>query len=338
MPVCVFSSRRAWVRRWVAAAMVAGWVGASGAAAPHADYPQRPVQLVVPFAPGGSSDIVARLVAEAMRPALGQTVVVENKAGAGGMIGAELVAKATPDGYTVGLGSISTLAVNPVVLHAARVQPLQDFAFVVPLASIASVFAVHPSVPVHSFAEFVAQGRQRPDAWAIGSSGVGSIGHVILEGLNAELGLQMRHIPYKGMGPVVNSALAGETQVLSDQYPSSGPHVQAGRLRAFAVAAEQRLPGLPQVPTLAELGYPQLNQLAITWFGLVVPAGTPTAVVAKLNHAANAALQQPALRARLAEMGVQPLGGTPQALEHMVRETTAQVQQLTRQRHITDAP
>ncbi len=323
--------RRAWCALAASALICPSWVAAQTAA-----YPQRPVRLVVPFAAGGSTDIVARLFAQGLQEQLGQTVYVENKAGAGGMIGAEAVAHAAPDGLTLGLGSISTLAVNPVVLKTARVQPLRDFKMVLPLASIPSVFSMVPGMGVKDFAQFVAQAREAGDSWTVGSSGVGSIGHVILEALNAELGLQLRHIPFKGMGPVVQSVLAGQTQVLSDQYPSSAPHIQAGRLQPFAVAAHQRLPDLPQVPTLRELGYPQLNELAITWFGLVVPAGTPDAIVQRLNQAANTALQQPQLQAQLARQGVTPMGGSAADLEHMVQQTTVHVQQLVQARGISD--
>ena len=333
-------------RRQAVVAVMAGIVGAMAGVLPsHAladtaaasAFPQRPVKLVVPFAPGGSTDIVARLVAEAMHAPLGQSVVVENKAGAGGMVGAEAVARAAPDGYTVGLGSISTLAVNPVVLPQVRVDPLKDLAPVVPLASIASVFSVKPEWGIQDFAGFVRMAKAQGDRWAVGSSGVGSVGHLILAAFNRDLGLQLRHIPYKGMGPVVHSVLSGETQMLSDQYPSSAPHIQNGLLQPFAVAAEARVPALPQVPTLAELGYPELNSLAITWFGMVVPAGTPQPVVARLNAAANAALQQPALRARLAQLGVQPLGGTAAQLQQMVVQTTAVVHKLVQQQKVMEA-
>lgn len=325
------------LRRACRAAVCAGIASlALPAVAQDAGYPQRPIKLVVPFAAGGSTDIVARLVAEGMQAQLKQTIYIENKAGAGGMVGAEQVANAPADGYTVGLGSISSLAVNPVVLKAARVKPLQDFKMIVPLASIASVFAVPPSAGIHDFAQFLQEARKQGDAWAVGSSGVGSIGHVILEALNADMGLQLRHIPFRGMGPVVQSALSGQTQVLSDQYPSSAPHIQSGRLVPFAVAAHQRLAGLPQVPSLAELGYPQLNALAITWFGLVVPAATPDAVVQRLNQAANAALQQPALQERLAALGVEVMGGTPADLTRLVEQTSTQVHKLVQERGISD--
>ena len=323
-------------RIWLRSALGAAGVAAMPLWAQAAPYPLRPIKLIVPFAAGGSTDIVARLVADAMQVILGVAVVVENKAGAGGMLGAETLAQSPADGYTIGLGSISTLAVNPVVLKAARVQPLKDFAMVAPLASIASVFSVPPSLGIHDFAQFLKAARSSGDNWTAGSSGIGSIGHVILEAMNADLGIHLRHIPFKGMGPVVNSALAGQTQVLSDQFPSSQPHLQAGRLVPVAVAAERRLPALPQVPTLAELGYPQLNDLAITWFGLVAPAHTPTAALQRLNAAANQALQQPALRTRLAQLGVTPLGGTSQELEQMVQATTSQVRALVQARGITD--
>ena len=297
-------------------------------------FPQQPIKLVVPFAPGGSTDIVARVIADAMHGPLGQPVVVENKAGAAGLIGTEAVVRAQPDGYTIGVGTISTLAVNTVMLKAARHDPLRDLAPITTLAQIPSVFSTHPSLGVGDLQSFVATLRAKPDFYTIGSSGVGSIGHLIAESMNETLGIRMRHIPYKGQGPVVNSALAGETQVLSDQYPSSSQLVQSGKLVPFAVAAQQRLPALPQVPTLAEAGYPALNRLAITWFGLVAPVGTPQSTIDTLNRAAREALNSPAVRERLAQLGVQPLGGTPAQFARLIGETRSQVEQLVAERKI----
>ncbi|MEG0921484.1 MAG: tripartite tricarboxylate transporter substrate-binding protein [Comamonas sp.] len=321
---------------WASALLCAAALGTPTAhAQDKADsYPRRPVKLIVPFAPGGSTDIVARLVADAMHTSLGQPVVVDNRAGAAGLIGADAVAKAAPDGYTIGVGTISTLAVNTVVLKSARHDPLTAFAPITTLAQIPSVFSAHPSMGVSDFQSFVATVRAQPDHYTIGSSGVGSIGHLIAESMNETLGIRLRHIPYKGQGPVVNSALAGETQVLSDQYPSSAALVQSGKLVPFAVAAHQRLPALPQVPTLAEQGYPALNRLAITWFGLVAPAGTPPAVVEKLNHAAHAALRSPALQERLQQLGVQPLGSTPAEFATLIEDTRAQIEKIVAKRKI----
>ncbi len=311
------------------------WAGhAHAQAQERRAYPSQSIKLVVPFAPGGSTDIVARLVADAMREPLGQPVVVENKAGAAGLIGAEAVARARPDGYTIGVGTISTLAVNAVMLKSLRGNPPEALAPVIALAQIPSVFSTHPSLGAADLQSLVAILRAQPDHYTIGSAGVGSIGHLIAEAMNEALGVRLRHIPYKGQGPVVNSALSGETQVLSDQYPSSSSLVQSGRLVPFAVAAPQRLPARPQVPTLAEAGYPALNRLAITWFGLVAPAGTPPAVIDTLHHAARQALQQPAVQARLEQLGVVPMGGSPQQFAALISDTRAQIEQLVQQRRL----
>lgn len=300
-----------------------------------APYPQRPIRLVVPFTPGGSTDMVARVVADAMAAPLGQSVVVDNRAGGSGLAGAEAVARAPADGYTLGLGTISTLAANPVLMPpSSRLDPARDFVPVVALASIPSVFSVHPALGVHTFGQFVALARSRPGQLNIGSSGVGSIGHLIVLRMNAALKIQLHHIPYKGQGPVVSSVLSGETQVLSDQYPSSAAHVASGRLIPFAVAAQQRLPALPQVPTLRELGHEGLNSLAITWFGLVAPRGTPAAVVQALNAAANAALADPAVQEKLQAMGVQALGGSPQRLQEMMEESERTVREIVQEQRI----
>jgi tripartite-type tricarboxylate transporter receptor subunit TctC len=297
-------------------------------------YPAKPVKLIVPFAPGGSTDIVARLVADRMQQTLGQPVVVDNRAGAGGAIGAEAIARSAPDGYTIGMGTVSTLAVNPVLLKTSRVDPVKDFAPITALASIPSVFSTHPGLNVRSFDEFVALVRAKPDQYASGSPGTGSIGHLIIEAMNDDLKIQLRHVPYRGMGPVINGALAGETQVLSDQVPSSAPFIKAGKLVPFAVAADKRLAALPHVPTFKELGHAELNELAITWFGLVAPARTPAPVVAKLQAAAVEALKDPAMQAKLKEMGVQPIGSTPEQFGKMIATSLERVRKVVQARRI----
>ncbi|WP_255576329.1 tripartite tricarboxylate transporter substrate binding protein [Comamonas sp. Y33R10-2] len=316
---------------------VSGWgllalMSAGAVHAADARYPKRPVRLVVPFTPGGSTDIVARVMADAMQASLGQPVVVENRAGASGLLGAEAVAHSAPDGYTIGLGTISTLVVNPVMLaQSARLNPAKAFVPVVALASIPSVFSVHPSLGVNNYAQFVSVVRAQSGQHNIGSAGMGSIGHLIAERMNADLKIKLHHIPYKGQGPVVSSALSGETQVLSDQYPSSAPYVAAARLIPFAVAAQERLPALPQVPTFTELGYPDLNDLAITWFGIVAPAGTPPAVILKLNKAANDALQRAEVQERLQSMNVKALGGAPSHLTRLIEEANRTVRQMVQE-------
>lgn len=314
-------------RTLILSAMSAGLL-APLASAQAQTYPDKPVKLIVPFAPGGSTDLVARLVADRMRQTLGQSVVVENRAGAGGAIGAEAVARATPDGYTIGVGTVSTLAVNPLLLKASRTDPIKDFAPITTLASIPAVFTVHPSLGVRDYKGFVALARSKPDQLSAGSPGTGSIGHLIIEAVNDDLNVQLRHIPFKGMGPAINSALAGETQVLSDQVPSATPFIKAGKLIPFAVGAQQRLPGLPDVPTFKELGHPELNELAVTWFGLVAPARTPAAVVARLNAAALEALKDPTLQTQLRDMGVQPVGNSPEQFGKAIAATLERVRKV----------
>ncbi|MCT8176946.1 Bug family tripartite tricarboxylate transporter substrate binding protein [Variovorax sp. CY25R-8] len=294
-------------------------------------YPERPVKLIVPFAPGGSTDLVARLVADRMQATLGQPVVVDNRAGGGGMIGSEAVARADADGYTVGIGTVSTLTVNPLLLKANRVDPLKDLAPIALLATVPAVFMVHPSFPGRSFEQVVAELRARPDAYNMGSSGPGSISHLLIEAMNVDLKFKLRHIPYRGMGPALTAALAGETQVSSDQYPSSAAYIKSGKLLPFAVGAHRRLDALPSVPTLAELGQPELNALAMTWFGLVAPAKTPPAIQKKLQDAATAALRDPALLARLKELGMEAAGGTPEAFRAQIESG------LARNRRIVEA-
>ena len=297
-------------------------------------YPVKPVKLIVPFAAGGSTDIVARLVADRLQQSLGQAVVVENRAGAGGAIGAEFVAKATADGYTIGMGTVSTLAVNPVLLKTSRIDPLKDFSPITALASIPSVFTTHPSLKVGNFKEFVSLMRAKPDHYTSGSPGIGSIGHLILEAVNDDLDIQLRHVPYKGMSMVINGALGGETQVLFDQFPSSAAYIKAGKLVPFAVAANKRLTALPQTPTFQELGYPELNEMAITWFGLVAPAKTPPAVVARLHAATVEALKEPQLQSRLIELGAQPIGNTPEQFGKMVASSLERVRKVAKTRKI----
>ncbi|WP_295977731.1 tripartite tricarboxylate transporter substrate-binding protein [uncultured Variovorax sp.] len=286
-------------------------------------YPQRPVKLIVPFAPGGSTDLLARLVAERMQATLGQPVTVDNRTGSGGMIGSEAVARAEADGYTVGIGTVSTLTVNPILLKANRVDPLKDLAPITLLARVPSVFMVHPSFPGRDFAQVVAEVRARPDVYNIGSSGSGSISHLLIEAMNTDLRFKLRHVPYRGMGPALTAALSGETEVSIDQYPSSAAHIRSGKLLPFAVGASRRLEALPSVPTLKELGQPDLNELAMTWFGLVAPAKTPPAIQKKLHDAAVAALRDPSLVARLKEMGADAAGGSAEAFRSQIESGLA---------------
>lgn len=317
----------------LAGAMAVGLMSLGAAAADA--FPSKPLKLVVPFAPGGSTDIVARLMADKMGARLGQPVVVENKAGSGGMIGAEAVAKAPADGYTIGMGTVSTLTVNPLLLKSARLDPLKDFAPLTVLATIPSVYSLNPAFPARNFKEFVAEAARKPDHYTAGSPGIGSVGHLIIEAMNEDLKIDLRHIPYRGMGQAITSALGGETQLLSDQYPSSAPHIKAGKLVPIAVAAQRRLPDLPNVPTFKELGYADLNEIGITWFGLVAPAKTSADVQKKLLDAALEALKDPALLARFKELGAEPVGNSPEAFGKMIAQGLERHRRIVQSRHIT---
>jgi tripartite-type tricarboxylate transporter receptor subunit TctC len=262
-------------------------------------------------------------VADGLRKELGQSVVVENRAGAGGLLGTEAVARAEPDGYTLGMATVSIMAVNPLLYGTKRVDPEKQLKPVASVATVPVVWMVNPAFPAQDFAQFLAELRAHPGKYSYGSPGVGSLGHLNLAAMNADLKVDVLHVPYRGMGPALTAAVGGEVQVQQDQYASAQSLVKAGKLRAIAVSAAARLPEMPDLPTLAELGYPQLNALGQTWFGLVAPAGTPDAVVQRLNQAAVRALADPALVQRLAGMGAQADAGTPQAFAERISQTLA---------------
>ncbi|MDF3852522.1 Bug family tripartite tricarboxylate transporter substrate binding protein [Achromobacter denitrificans] len=298
-------------------------LGACSLAVAGGDYPSQPLRLIVPFAPGGSTDVLARAVADGLRKELGQSVVVENRAGAGGLIGTEAVARADADGYTLGMATVSTMAVNPLLYGTKRVDPETQLKPVAPVATVPVVWMVNPAFPAQDFPQFLAELRAHPGKYSYGSPGVGSLGHLNLAAMNADLKVDVLHVPYRGMGPALTAAVGGEVQVQQDQYASAQSLIKAGKLRAIAVSAPARLADMPALPTMAELGYPLLNALGQTWFGLVAPAGTPDAVVQRLNQAAARALADPALVQRLASLGAQPDIGSPQAFADRIRQTLA---------------
>lgn len=282
-------------------------------------FPSKPVKLVVPFATGGSTDQVARIVADGLRQELGQPVVVDNRGGAGGMIGTEAVATATPDGYTIGMATVSTMTVNPVLFEKAAATNRQ----LLPLAnlvSLPSVYMIHPSFPAKDFAGFVAELKRKPGVYGAAVPGLGSLGHLMLEAFNDTLGVKLTPIPYRGMGAAVTDALAGSVQVLPDQLPSAMPHIKSGKLLPVAVFAPKRIPELPQVATMKELGHADLNDLGISWFGLVIPAKTPQPVAERLRAAAVKALQIPEVQARLQHAGVSanPNAGDSAAFQALI--------------------
>lgn len=274
-------------------------------------YPSKPIRVIVPFAPGGSTDIIARLVTQRMSQELGQPIVVENKAGAGGAIGAAEGARAAPDGYTLSIATVSTMAVLPACRPKdLPYNPLKDFQPVTNFANTANVISVNPKFPAKDFKGFVEELKNNPGKYSYGSSGTCSVLHLFGEAFRIATGTDIVHVPYKGSGPALADAVAGQVEILFDNLPSSMPQIQNGKLRPLAIAWNQRIESIKDVPTLAEVGYPQLNQPV--WYGLLAPAGTPMAVVNRLRDAAVAALKDPKVVSVLAEQGSSPSGNTPE--------------------------
>lgn len=273
-------------------------------------YPNKPIRWIIPFPPGGSTDIVARIVAEDLGKNLGVPLVVENRGGGGGAIGALEIARAAPDGYTIGMATVSTMAVNPACNPKLSYKSPDDFAMITNLVGVPNVITVNPTkVKAQNMDEFVALLKANPGKMAFASSGTCSINHMMGELFKVASGTFILHIPYRGSGPALNDVIAGQVEILMDNLPSSLPHIQNGALRPLAVAAPKRVDVLPNVPTLAELKMPSVNDQV--WYGLLAPAKTPDDIIKRLYDAALKTLQNPAVREKLRAQGMQPIGNTP---------------------------
>ncbi len=273
-------------------------------------YPTKPIRLVVPFPPGGAVDFYARVVQQPLSELLGQPVVIENKSGASGMVGAEAVAKAAPDGYTLLLGNIASLAINVGIYTKMPYDPLKDFTPIIRTVDVNYVLAVHPSLPVKTVPELIAYAKANPGKLSYGSAGSGSLPHLGTELFKAQTGTDMVHVPYKGGGPMVTDLLGGNVQLVIADQANLMPHVATGKLRALAVATPKRSPNAPDLPTIAETGLAGYE--ATAWQGLVGPAGMPADVVKRLNEAFNQVMAMPAIREKLTGGGLDPVGGTPE--------------------------
>ncbi len=295
------------IRKVLTAALAASALIAGTASAQS--FPNKPIKLIVPFAPAGTTDIVARIVADQLGKELGQPVIVENRAGGGGSIGANEVAKSAPDGYTIGVATVSTMAVNPAANPKIPYNNLTDFIPVTNLAAVPNLLAVNPTVPAKDMKEFVELLKKNPTKYSFATSGTAGIGHMMGELFLTATNTDMVHIPYKGAGPAVLDVIGGQVPVLFDNMPSSKAQIEAGKLRLIAVAAPKRLPYFPNTPTFAELNMPEVNDPA--WYGLVLPAKTPKDIVDKINAAAVKAVNNPAVKEKLAQQGADPVGNTP---------------------------
>jgi tripartite-type tricarboxylate transporter receptor subunit TctC len=272
-------------------------------------YPTKPLKLIVPFAPGGVTDMVSRVMAQGLTAELGQTVIVENRAGASGIVGADAAAKSPPDGYTLMMGNISTLAINAAVFTRLPYDPQTSFEPISMVARQPLVVAVNPNVPVKTIAELVAYAKAN-NKLNFGSAGASL--QLATEAFNQAAGIQMTHVPYKGSGPAMTDLVAGHIEVLFDAFSSLYPFIQQGRLRGLAITSARRSPLAPELPTLGELGFPQIE--VTSWQGIVVPAGTPPAIVAKLNAAVLKVLESHSVKDQLAKQGVEASPSTPQQL------------------------
>jgi hypothetical protein len=300
---------------------------------PLSQAQDRAIRLIVPFPPGGSSDITARLLSEPMTRILGQTVIIENRGGAGGSIGMMEVAKAAPDGSVFGLATVSTHGVNPAVYKSLPYDPIKNFAPVTELVQAPGVLVVHPSLPVNNFAELLTYLKANPDKLSYASTGNGTISQMWAELFKTTTGTAMMHVPYKGAGPALTGILGGQVAVYFDQVASAMPHIHSGKLRALAVSWPTRLEPLPNVPTYAEVGFASNNDPS--WFGLVAPAGTPAATIARVRDAAVKAVNEPAVRERLAGLGLFPAGTTPAQFGETIRKEIEKMQVLAKQTGIS---
>src|SRR5882672_6088371 len=287
------------------------------AAQPQDAYPSKPVRLVLPFPRGGGTDILGRLVAERLAARLGQPVVTENRGGAGGNVGAEAAARATPDGYTL-LFAATTLAISPSLYAKLNYDPFRDFAPISLVATVPNVMITHPSVPARTLQEFIALAKSKPGEMNFGSGGSGTSNHLGGELFNMVAGVKLVHIPYKGVNLAMNDAMAGNVQLVLIGITAAAPQIKAGKLRALAVLAPQRSAALPEVPTAAEAGLPGFD--VTTWYGLLAPAGTPRQIIERLNVELVRTMNEPDLKERLAGMAAEPRTSTPEEFAAYIRE------------------
>ena len=289
-------------------------------------WPSKPIRLMVPFPPGGSTDIVARIVAQKLGERLGQSIVIENRGGGGGTIGTAQLAKAAPDGYSLGVASTSTHVVAPSVYAKLDYDPVKDFAPISLMAVSPYLLVVHPSLPAKTLTEFIALAKAQPGKFNYASAGIGSTTHLAMEMLKSAADIQVLHIPYNGNGPAGGAVMGGQVEALFGSLPSVLPHAKSGRVRALAVGTPIRSPSLPDVPTVAESGYPGFD--ASIWLAFVAPAGTPQPIIDRLNKEVVALVGTAEMREAIAKAGAEPISSTPAELATTIRDGVARYAQI----------
>ncbi|GAB2475762.1 tripartite tricarboxylate transporter substrate binding protein BugE [Comamonas humi] len=304
-----------------------------GAALAQSAYPSKPIRLIVPFAAGGTTDIIARVVAEPLAKALGQPVVVDNRGGGGGTVGAAEAARAQPDGYVLSIATVSTTATNPAVNPKMPYNVQRDFTPIINIAATPNVIAVHPSFPAKDYQGFIAELKKHPGKYSYATPGTGSIAHLLMEMLKGETHVDVQHVPYRGAGPALNDTVAGQVNMIFDNLPSALPFIKEKRLNAIVVAAPQRVAGLEGVPTFKEVGAPMVNRLA--YYGVVGPRNLPAEIVDKVNAAMRKALEDPAVRKRIEDTGSVILGNTPEQFAQQMKDEYAAYKAVVDKQGIT---
>ncbi|MEQ6437834.1 tripartite tricarboxylate transporter substrate binding protein BugE [Comamonas sp. w2-DMI] len=304
-----------------------------GAAQAQSQYPSKPIRLLVPFAAGGTTDLIARVIAEPLSRELGQPVVVENKGGGGGSIGAAETARAAPDGYNLGIATVSTTATNPAINPKIPYNVATDFTPIVNIAATPNIIAANPKFPGKNYQEFLAEVKKNPGKYSYASPGQGSITHLMMEMFKLQTGTDMTHVPYRGSGPALNDAVAGQVPLIFDNFPSTLPFAKEKRLVPIVVAAPQRLAVLPDVPTFKEVGLPQVNRMA--YYGIVGPKNLPKDIVDKINAATRKAVQDPAVKKRIEETGSIIMASTPEAFAKEMKEELAVYKNVVEKQHLT---